>query len=178
MESGSFTGFSSQGTPRLSNGMAQLVKGRWQLMLGPSAAYVASDFRGLRGERPEGSRADGWNEITVNSSCSVRIVVSDKPGGVHGTATTGAHEPAGGVPVFLEAYDEVTHKRVVDLRSTRTDMQGQYSFAGLAPGTYRLVSTFEYQSPLTGDIDAMRPRVFQVEEGRDQQQDLDVWVIG
>jgi hypothetical protein len=164
-------------TLRLSNGAGQLVQGRWQVMLAPSPAYVASDFRGPRGERPEGSRADGWNEFTVNSSCSVRIVVSNKPGGVHGTVTMGAHEPAGGVPVFLEAYDEITHKRVVELRSTRTDMLGQYTFAGLAPGTYRLVSTFEYQLPATGDIDAMSPRVFKVEEGRDQQQDLDAYVI-
>jgi hypothetical protein len=164
-------------TLRLNNGSGQLLQGRWQVMLAPSAAYVASDFRGPRGERPEGSRADGWNEITVERNCSVRIVASDKPGGVHGTVTAGAHEPAGGVPVFLEAYDEVTHKRVVDLHSTRTDMRGQYNFVGLAPGTYRLVSTFEYQSPLTGDIDAMSPKVFQVEEGRDQQQDLDVWAI-
>jgi hypothetical protein len=161
----------------LNNGAGPLVQGRWQVMLAPSAAYVAADFRGPRGERPEGSRADGWNEITVNNSCSVRIVVSNKPGGVHGTVTMGAHEPAGGVPVFLEAYDEVTHKRVVDLHTTRTDMRGQYNFVGLAPGTYRLVSTFEYQVPVTGDIDTMSPRVFQVEEGRDQQQDLDVWVI-
>ena len=56
-------------------------------------------------------------------------------------------------------------------------MRGRYNFVGLAPGTYRLVSTFEYQAPLTGDIDGMRSRVFRVEEGRDQQQDLDVWVI-
>jgi hypothetical protein len=164
-------------TLRLNNDTAQLVQGRWQLMLAPSAAWVAADFRGPRGERPEGSRADGWNEVTVNNNCSVRLVISDKPGGVHGTVTMGAHEPAGGVPVFLEAYDEVTHKRVVDLHTTRTDLRGQYNFVGLAPGTYRLVSTFEYQSPATGDIDTMSPRVFQVEEGRDQQQDLDVWVI-
>ncbi|MGD0772873.1 MAG: carboxypeptidase-like regulatory domain-containing protein [Candidatus Solibacter sp.] len=164
-------------TPRLNNGATQVLPGRWQVMLTPSAAYVAADFRGCRGERPEGSRADGWNEITVTSNCGVRIVVSDKPGGVHGTVTMGAHEPAGGVPVFLEAYDETTRKRVVDLRSTRTDMRGQYSFAGLAPGAYRLVGTFEYQAPQTGDIDAMSPRVFQVEEGRDQQQDAEVWVI-
>ena len=164
-------------TPRLINGAAQLVQGRWQLMLGPSPAYVATDFRGLKGERPEGSRADGWNEITVNDSGSVRFVISDKPGGVHGTVAMGAHEPAGGVPVFLEAYDEVTHKRVVELRTTRSDMRGGYNFVGLAPGTYRLLSTFEYQSPGTGDIDGMSPRVFRVEEGRDQQQDLDVWVI-
>jgi hypothetical protein len=164
-------------TLRLTGGTAQLVQGRWQLKLAPSPVYVAADFRGLRGERPEGSRADGWNEITVNNSGSVRFVVSDKPGGVHGTVTQDAHEPAGGVPVFLEAYDEVTHKRVVDLLTTRTDLRGQYNFLGLAPGTYRLVSTFEYQSPTTGDIDAMSPKVFQVEEGRDQQRDLDAWVI-
>ena len=146
-------------------------------MLAPSSAYVATGFYGCHGEHPEGSRADGWNETTVTGPCGIHIVVSGKPGGVNGTVTMGANEPAGGVPVFLEAYDEVTHKRVVDLRSTRTDMRGKYNFAGLAPGTYRLVATFEYQSPLTGDIDAMRPHVFQVEEGRDQQQDLDVWAI-
>ena len=164
-------------TLRLTNGSASLIQGRWQLMLAPSSGYVATEFYGCRGERPEGNRADGWSETTVTGPCGVHMVLSNKPGGVHGTVTMGAHEPAGGVPVFLEAYDEIAHKRVVDLRSTRTDMQGQYNFVGLAPGTYRLVSTFEYQSPLTGDIDAMRPRVFQVEEGRDQQQDLDVWVI-
>jgi hypothetical protein len=146
-------------------------------MLAPSSAYVATDFYGCRGERPEGNRADGWNETTVTGPCGIHMVLSDKPGGVHGAVTMGASEPAGGVPVYLEAYDETAHKRVVDLRSTRTDMHGKYKFAGLAPGTYRLVATFEYQAPLTADIDAMRPRVFRVEEGRDQQQDLDVWVM-
>ncbi len=164
-------------TLRMTNGAASLLQGRWQLMLAPSAAFVATDFRGCRGEHPEGSRADGWNEITATGPCGLRVVLSDKPGGVHGIVTMGAHEPAGGVPVFLEAYDEATRKRVVDLHSTRTDMRGNYTFVGLAPGSYRLVSTFEYQSPLTVDIDAMSPRVFQVEEGRDQQQDLDVYVI-
>jgi hypothetical protein len=162
---------------RLNNGAGALVQGRWQVMLAPSPSYVATDFRGPKGERPEGSRADGWNEITVNNNCGVRFVLSDKPGSLNGLVTAGAHEPASGVPVFLEAYDEITHKRVVDLLSTRTDMRGKYSFVGLAPGTYRMVSTFEYQAPSTGDIDAMSPRVFRVEEGRDQQQDLDVWVI-
>jgi hypothetical protein len=164
-------------TLRLTNGGASLIQGRWQLMLAPSSAYVATDFYGCRGERPEGSRADGWNETTVTGPCGIHMVLSNKPGGVNGTVTMGANEPAGGVPVFLEAYDEVTHKRVVDLRSTRTDMRGKYNFVGLAPGTYRLAATFEYHTPSTGDIDAMRPRAFKVEEGRDQQQDLDVWVI-
>ena len=77
------------------NGLRRLVQGRWQVMLAPSSAYVATDFRGPKGERPEGSRADGWNEIAVNNNCSVRFVLSDKPGGVHGTVTLGAHERGG-----------------------------------------------------------------------------------
>lgn len=164
-------------TLKLTNGSASLVQGRWQFMLAPSAAYVATEYYGCRGERPESGRADGWNEAVVTGPCGVRFKLSNKPGAVNGSVTMGANEPAGGVPVYLEAYDEVTRKRVVELRTTRTDMRGKYNFVGLAPGTYRLVATFEYQSPLTGDIDAMRPRVFRVEEGRDQQQDLDVYVI-
>jgi hypothetical protein len=164
-------------TLRMTNSSASLIQGRWQLMLAPSSAFVATDFYGCRGERPEGSRADGWNETTVIGPCGIHMVLSNKPGSVNGTVTMGASEPAGGVPVFLEAYDEVTHKRVVDLRSTRTDMRGKYNFVGLTPGTYRLVATFEYHTPTTGDIDAMRPRSFKVEEGRDQQQDLDIWAI-
>ena len=164
-------------TLKLSGGSAGFVQGRWQFKLAPSASYVAADFRGPRGERPEGSRADGWNEVAITNPCSLWFMVSDKPGGVHGVVTSGANEPAIGAPVFLEAYDEITRKRVVEIRSTRTDVHGKYNFTGLAPGTYRVVSTFEFDSPETPDIDAMAPRVFKVEEGRDQQQDITMYVI-
>ena len=168
------------GQPEALSGPAggSLLPGRWQIRLAPSPVYVAAEFRGPRGEQAEGGRADGWNEFTVgNSYNGMRYVLSNKPGAVHGAVYTGAHEPAAGVPVFLEAYSESGHKRMVELLSTRTDMKGQYNFVGLAPGTYRLVSTFEYREPETADIDGMSPRVFLVEEGRDQQQDLDVWAI-
>jgi hypothetical protein len=164
-------------TLKLTNGSAGLLPGRWQVMLAPSPAYVATDFQGPRGERSERGRADGWNEIMVTGPALVAFTLSSKPGSVTGAVTMGANDPAPGVPVYLEAYDEVNRKRVVDLRSTRTDLRGKYSFTGLAPGTYRVVSTFEYQAPLTGDIDAMRPKVVTVEEGRELQLDLDLWSI-
>jgi len=69
-------------TLRLTNGRRQFVQGRWQLKLAPSAAYVAADFRGLRVSARKGSRADGWNEVTVNDSGSVRFASPDKPGAV------------------------------------------------------------------------------------------------
>ena len=37
-------------TMKLNNGSGSLVQGRWQIMLAPSAAYVATDFRGPKGE--------------------------------------------------------------------------------------------------------------------------------
>jgi hypothetical protein len=56
-------------------------------------------------------------------------------------------------------------------------MFGKYELTGLAPGTYRLVSTFEFLSPEQMDIDGMLPLTVKVEEGRDQQQDVDLFVI-
>ena len=94
-----------------------------------------------------------------------------------GAVTIGANDPAVGAPVYLEAYDETTRKRVVELRSTRTDVRGKYRFDGLVPGTYRVVSTFEYNAPATADIDTMRPKAIKLEEGREAQEDLEVFVI-
>ncbi|MEO8592932.1 MAG: carboxypeptidase-like regulatory domain-containing protein [Candidatus Solibacter sp.] len=164
-------------TLKFSGTSASVLPGRWQFMLEPSPAYVATDFRGPRGERPEVNRADGWNEVTINKNSFIGYTLSTRPAGITGSVTVGANDPAPGVPVYLEAYDEVTRKRVLELRSTRTDLRGKYSFQGLAPGSYRVVSTFEYRSPATGDIDTMRPKVVTLEEGREQQQDLELWIM-
>jgi len=164
-------------TLKMNGTSASVLQGRWQFMLAPAQGYVATDFRGPRGERPEGGRADGWNEVTITNSSSIRFVMSDKPASLTGAVTIGANDPAVGAPVYLEAYDETTRKRVVELRSTRTDVRGKYRFDGLVPGTYRVVSTFEYNAPATADIDTMRPKAVKLEEGREAQEDLEVFVI-
>ena len=116
---------------KLTNGATTVLPGRYLLSFAPNAAYVPTDFRGCRGERPESDRADGWIEIAVLRPCGNRYVVSTKPGGVHGLVTSGAHDPVPGAPVFLEPYDEITRKRVVDLRSVISDIHGQFQFFGL-----------------------------------------------
>ena len=162
---------------RINAGRSQFIQGRWQVRLIPNESHVATDFRGPRGERPEGGRGDGWNEILVTQNCMVSYVLSSKPAAVHGTVTSGAHEPVRGAPVYLEPWDPVQRKRLMEPLTVRSDLHGQYQFIGLAPGTYRLVSTFEYNSPDSADIDDMSPHTFVVEEGRDQQQDLDLYII-
>jgi hypothetical protein len=161
----------------IKNARGQILPGRWQFRFVPNANYVAMDFRGCRGERPEGGRGDSWNETIVNQpSCMIAFTLSSHPSTIRGVVSN-AHEPVSGVPVFLEPWDPKDRKRLGDPHIVRTDMQGRYELIGLAPGTYRLVSTFEYANPESFDIDEMRPRTLVVEEGRDQQQDLDLFVI-
>jgi hypothetical protein len=171
-------GESPQEKQKVTNGRISLTQGHWQFRMMPNATYVATDFRGCRtGERPEGGRADLWNDTVLNQrTCFINYTLSNHPAAVRGTVTTG-HDPVGGAPVFLEPWDPVNRRRLGDPRSVRTDMQGRYELIGLAPGTYRLVSTFEYLNPEAGDVDEMRPRMVVVEEGRDQQQDIDLFVI-
>jgi hypothetical protein len=154
-----------------------LNRGRWDLQLVPSPSYVATDFRGPRGERPEGGVADGWNEILVTSSGAIRYVLSGKPGGIHGVVNGPGHEPVPGAAVLLETYDPDTRKRIHDLRTFRADMSGRYQIYGLAPGTYRVLSTFDLETPEPDEVELLSPRTLKVEEGRDHQLDLDLAMI-
>ena len=65
----------------------------------------------------------------------------------------------------------------MDVRVTRTDTRGQYQFYGLAPGSYRMLSSFEFQMPDSAVLDAANARVVKTEEGRDLSVDLEIYVI-
>jgi hypothetical protein len=58
----------------------------------------------------------------------------------------------------------------------RTDTRGQYQFSGLAPGEYRLLASFEYRSPTAAEFDLARAVAIKIEEARDLQQDLNLFV--
>jgi hypothetical protein len=162
---------------RVVNGVASLNPGRWELQLRPSSSYVATDFRGTRGERPESGRADGWVEIQVRGPGTVKWTLTDQPGAVHGVVSGDAHDKVPGAPVLLEAWDPIENKRLRELRTVRADMQGRYQVYGLAPGTYRILSTLDIESPDSVEITGLAPRTLKVELGRDTQLDLDLSVI-
>ncbi len=83
--------------------------------------------------------------------------------------------PAVAVPVFLEGFDPVTRRRVLELRETRTDRAGNYRFANLAPGDYRIVSTLEYASPDVQLFDSMGALQVRAEPGGSAQTDLQLY---
>lgn len=159
--------------------VAQLAPGRWELAIAPNPTYYAAGF--MAHNTPATGRADGWNEIVLGSGESgpmiqpVKFTLSSSPGTVHGTVNLSSQFVAG-VPVFLEPYDLDLAKRLAPVQITRTDSRGQYQFTGLAPGQYRLLGTFEYQSPDSAEMDAAAAITIKIEEAKDLQQDLELYV--
>ena len=68
-------------------------------------------------------------------------------------------------------------KRLIDVREARTDIHGQYQFYGVAPGNYRILSTFEFQAPDSATMESAGPRTVKIEEGRDTPLDLDLYAV-
>jgi Carboxypeptidase regulatory-like domain len=164
-------------TLRIPQAYAAIAPGRWELALAPTTSYYAAGFSGPNAESADRGRADGWNEILLNGSgqTEVRFVLSSHPGTLHGVVKD-AGNPVPGAPVFLEAYDLESRRRLTDVQMTRTDIRGQYNFYGLAPGNYRVLGTFEYQMPDPAAMETARARTVRLDEGQDQVADLDLWV--
>jgi len=157
-------------TAALVHGRAAIPAGRWEVMLQPPAGYYVSSVMGTGG--PQG-RADGWNEIVGRGY--IRFSVAAGPGGVRGTVRNSGDAVAG-APVYLEGWDGPSRKRVGELKTTRTDMRGVYSFDGLAPGEYRVLSTFEYSAPEAETMGEAATEVT-VDAQAAKTQDLDLYVI-
>ena len=163
-----------QEIPIARNG-ALLLPGRWQVMLKTPPGYYVAQMQ-ESSMSPNRNRADGWNDITITRPGRIQFIVSTSPGGVHGQVTGTAHEAVVGAPVYLEPLDPASGKRVGDLRTAMADTRGQYHFYGLAPGRYRILATFEYQSP---DADAMErsAKTITVSENSDADLALDLFVL-
>jgi hypothetical protein len=161
---------------QLSDHYAALTVGPWEFAVVPIDGYYVSGFSGSSGYRNL-KRFDGWNEQTIQSwGGFVRFSFSNSPAALHGTVTdTG--DPAVGAPVFLEPVDLEPARRITDTYVTITDVHGRYNFGNLAPGHYRVLSSFEYQMPDSKIMTEARARELQVDVRSDLGLDLDLYVI-
>lgn len=162
------------------NTSVRIAPGRWELMAIPPPGYCVVEFgsRFTRSEGTQRTRADGWNEILIGTSFnSIRFVFSTSPGTLHGLVSGIAREPVSGAPVFLEGYDPESRRRVTELKVVFTDTHGQYRFTDLSPGKYRVLSSFEFQSPDAAAMEMAGAKLVAVDEGKDTPQDLDLSVI-
>jgi len=161
---------------KLVDGRAPLGPGRWEMSVVLPAGYYPVELTGSYGAPDaQSGRADGWNEVYLRGSDTIVIKLSPDPASIHGLVGGPGHDPSPGAPVYLEAVDERTQKRWGELRTTRSDVHGQYRFNGLAPGLYRIVSTFEYEKPDSESMQAAGARLVTLSKATDTPQDLDLY---
>ena len=161
---------------KLVNNRVQLAAGPWELGVLPADGYYVSGFSGPRSQRVADGHADGWNQIDVGFGAGlVRVTLSTSPGSLSGTVKS-AGEPVAGAPVFLEPSDLEPRRRVSGLLATRTDIRGQYRFAGLAPGNYRVFSSFEYRLPDAAVLTNAGAVKLTIEDGSEVRKDLELYV--
>jgi hypothetical protein len=163
---------------RLTANRTALMPGRWDFSLAPNYAFYVAAFSGPSGRTAAGERADLWNEAAIlpGGASVVRFLLSTHPGALHGTVLDAGRKPAAGAPVYLEPYDAARRRRLGDLRTIRTDIHGKFQFAGLAPGGWRVLSSFETQNPDSAFMDHASAQTVIIEEGRDLANDLVLYV--
>lgn len=161
---------------KLANDRAALGPGRWEMSVVPPPGYYPVQLTGsYAGPESQSTRADGWNEVYLRGSDAIAIKFSSRPASIHGVLSGPGHEPSPGAPVYLEAFDKSTRKRLAELRTIRTDLRGRYRFDGLAPGLYRILGTFEYENPDSETLEAAGGRSMELSEATDTAQDLDLY---
>ena len=160
---------------KLVDGRAPLGPGRWEMSVVSPPGYYTVQLTGIYSIADVPGRGDGWSEVMLRGNDSVTIKLSSRPATMHGLVNGPGQEPAPGAPVYLEAFDKDTQKRLGELRTVRTDLRGQYHFNGLAPGLYRILSTFEYEKPEADSMTAAGARPVTLSEATDTGQDLDLY---
>jgi hypothetical protein len=168
---------SGSGPPQRLRDVTPLLPGHWEFRVAPAGNLYPVSISGLNVENLVSARADAWNEFLIapRGRSSLKVVMSSGASSVHGRVTKSLGEAAVGAPVYLEAFDPLSNKRLVDLRKTLTGPRGEYRFSGLTPGSYRVVSSFEFDDPDEGMMETARAATVSLESGKDPSQDLELY---
>ena len=124
-----------------------LFPGQWQVQVTAPPGFYVSHFGG---PRSNSGRPEGWNDFQVVYGSRSNVTLSTGAGAVHGAIRNGS-AVVGGAPVFPETWDPV------------------------APGDYRVLSTYDYAAPGPSLFDFGSARVLRIEKSSDSQVDLDLW---
>ncbi|HKD04491.1 MAG TPA: carboxypeptidase-like regulatory domain-containing protein [Bryobacteraceae bacterium] len=120
-----------------------LAPGHWEFLAQTSAQFYTTSIRGGGGSDRVITKNDGWFGLDLGQYPNLQVNLSSRPAAVSGTITTGG-KPVSGAAVYLEMYDPEANDARVRLLTGRADGAGSYRFAGLAPGRYRILSSFDF----------------------------------
>jgi hypothetical protein len=168
---------SGEGTPFEIKSGASVLPGRWEMTASARGnLYPVSMTLLGAGAVQRGGRGDAWNEFLVpRGGGALKVLVGTGAASLRGRVTKSISDPAIGAPVYLEAIDPSSQKRLSDLRKTLTDTRGDYRFVGLTPGSYRIVSSFEFEDPDERMMESVRAKLVVVSPGTESTHDLDLY---
>jgi len=106
---------------------------------GPSHYLVSVQ---IDGDKSPPTAIDGWFALDLGNAPRLRITLSAKPASISGLVTS-ASQPVIGAPVFLQLVNPAAPELALQSWNARADAQGNFTFTGLAPGTYRLMSSYD-----------------------------------
>ena len=119
-----------------------LPPGFWELTaIAPPQFYLAAIRPQF--EREPSTRSDGWFGMLLGNQARLQIILSNRPATVSGVVTTGG-KPVAGASIYLEVFNPNLPEKRAQLFSVRSDPSGAYSFTQLAPGRYRVLSSFDF----------------------------------
>lgn len=159
---------------QLRTSTGEMAPGNWEISVEGAADWYPQSIT-VQG-RPAQSRsqdsAEGWNLATIGSNYNmIRIVVGEHPASITGRVTDKPNEIVPYAPVFLETLDLDPPDPAV-IRESRTKEDGTFSFSGLPPARYRLLSTFDIDPADRPAVEQARPVEMKINQGSSAIRDL------
>lgn len=147
-----------------------ILPGHYELMVQTSPKHYAQSIRMNFTGQPV-TKQDGWFGMDFGNQVRLAVTLSDTPASIAGRVTASG-KPVAGAVVYLELFTRAAVETRLQLWTTRSDHTGKYQFAGLTPGSYRLISTFDFDPE---DLLAMRDaRVVKISDAEVGVVDLEL----
>ncbi len=127
--------------PRVFRTNELILPGHYELMVQTGPKHYAQSMRmNFAGTV---TREDGWFGADFGNQVRLAITLSETPAAVTGLVTANG-KPVAGALVFMELFNQDAVEPRLQLWTARSDATGKYTFSGLTPGRYRLLSTFDF----------------------------------
>jgi hypothetical protein len=158
-----------------------LEPGYWELSArinpGQYVESIANRFGGGSRRSWRSERPTDWFEVFIEGrqQASIRVIVSDKGGVITGIVQTEG-KPVPGIPVFMWPVAEQARRSLRGQLQTLSDVNGQFSFASLPPGDYRVVATFDLSEADEESMDLARAVTVHVNASQTANAPLTPWV--
>lgn len=118
-----------------------------------------------RNPTPRPSAHPDWHEVQIEhhgGTANVILAVAAKAGAVTGRVLN-EDKPVPGIPVFLWPDQPEVRRRSGGPRALFTNLAGEVTFEGLAPGSYRLLASFDFDEVDEEVLEAAQAKPVQVQ---------------